>query len=308
MEYVGYIYKIINNINDKVYIGQTTRNIGTRWKEHQNDSKYHDTKFYRAIKKHDKNNFMVNKIEKLTASSQCELDNILDERECYWIKYFDSFKNGYNSNEGGGYKSHLIGINGKRVCQYDANGILVNIFNTAREAEKHTNIAFGQISACCTKNIKTTNGFIFRFEAEPLTKADILFIKRRKNTDVKSVNQYSLEGKYVASYSSSAEAERETGMTAASISKCCRREGLSAGEFIWRFSDEGVTAEDIMRIKFKQTNKSKKVSQYSSENILLNTYSSIAEAKKLTGILHISLVCNGIRPMAGGYIWKFAEY
>ena len=29
--YEGYIYKIYNDVNDKVYIGQTTRSIKKRW-------------------------------------------------------------------------------------------------------------------------------------------------------------------------------------------------------------------------------------------------------------------------------------
>ena len=31
---MGFIYKITNLINQKVYIGKTERNIETRWKEH----------------------------------------------------------------------------------------------------------------------------------------------------------------------------------------------------------------------------------------------------------------------------------
>ena len=35
---MGYIYKIINDINDKIYIGQTIRTIEERWKEHLKES------------------------------------------------------------------------------------------------------------------------------------------------------------------------------------------------------------------------------------------------------------------------------
>lgn len=31
---MGYIYKITNQINNKVYIGQTSRTIEKRWKDH----------------------------------------------------------------------------------------------------------------------------------------------------------------------------------------------------------------------------------------------------------------------------------
>ena len=32
--YVGYIYKIINTVNNKRYIGQTTRSLKERWRSH----------------------------------------------------------------------------------------------------------------------------------------------------------------------------------------------------------------------------------------------------------------------------------
>ena len=35
---MGYIYKITNTINNKVYIGQTTQTVETRWKQHQRSS------------------------------------------------------------------------------------------------------------------------------------------------------------------------------------------------------------------------------------------------------------------------------
>lgn len=32
---MGYIYKIINSVNDKVYIGMTRFDVERRWKEHK---------------------------------------------------------------------------------------------------------------------------------------------------------------------------------------------------------------------------------------------------------------------------------
>lgn len=33
-KYIGYIYKILNTINDKLYIGQTTSSIEKRFNDH----------------------------------------------------------------------------------------------------------------------------------------------------------------------------------------------------------------------------------------------------------------------------------
>lgn len=93
---MGYIYKITNNINNKCYIGQTGRTIQVRWLEHIRPSKYKsDLPLYRAISKYGVDNFSIEEIE--------ECDNtVLDEREIYWINYFDAYRNGYNCTEGGG--------------------------------------------------------------------------------------------------------------------------------------------------------------------------------------------------------------
>lgn len=51
----------------------------------------------------------------------------------------------------------------------------------------------------------------------------------------------------------------------------------------------------------------KKVAQYDKQNNLLNTYESISEASRKTGITitNISYSANGKRKTAGGFIWHF---
>lgn len=88
------IYKITNILNNKCYIGQTSESLKKRFNRHMGyQSQEHDTKFYRAVKKYGKECFIIDLIDD-TAKNQEELD----EKEVYWINYFDSVKNGYNSN------------------------------------------------------------------------------------------------------------------------------------------------------------------------------------------------------------------
>lgn len=93
-----FIYKITNKINNKVYIGQTTKTVRERWLRHMSDaiSGRLDTKFACAIRKYGVENFSVETID--TAESKEELD----QKEIYWIHFYDSIKTGYNSVEGGG--------------------------------------------------------------------------------------------------------------------------------------------------------------------------------------------------------------
>lgn len=92
-----YIYKITNKINNKIYIGQTTRTIQQRWIEHQYFAlnQNGDTYFCRALRKYGVENFEIEKIDE--TSSQEELN----KKEKHWIKYYNSCEEGYNSTTGG---------------------------------------------------------------------------------------------------------------------------------------------------------------------------------------------------------------
>ena len=55
-------------------------------------SRENDTKFYRAVRKYGRENFQIEQID--SASTQEELD----DKEVYWIKYYNSVESGYNSH------------------------------------------------------------------------------------------------------------------------------------------------------------------------------------------------------------------
>ena len=98
---MGYIYKITNDINDKIYIGKTEFDIQKRFYEHCKDSKrgYTNRPLYNAMNKFGIEHFSIEEIE------QCEEN--LEQREQYWIQYYDSFYNGYNATLGGDGKAYI---------------------------------------------------------------------------------------------------------------------------------------------------------------------------------------------------------
>lgn len=91
------IYKITNKLNGKCYIGQSV-NIEHRWIEHKSRalhlSKHSCTALYFAIRKYGIDNFQFEVIEETSIDK-------LNEREIYWINYFNSYYNGYNETLGG---------------------------------------------------------------------------------------------------------------------------------------------------------------------------------------------------------------
>ena len=91
------VYKIVNTVNGKVYIGQTIQPLNIRWKRHRFDA-VHGSKYaiHQAIRKYGEDNFEISIID--TATTRDELD----AKEIYWIEVYDSIcPNGYNLCEGG---------------------------------------------------------------------------------------------------------------------------------------------------------------------------------------------------------------
>lgn len=90
----GKIYKITNNVNGKVYIGQTIRTLKARFNQHIHRTGC--TYLHSALQKYGKENFSIQLIEEVPKE-------LLDEREIYWISFYDSTNKskGYNLIKGG---------------------------------------------------------------------------------------------------------------------------------------------------------------------------------------------------------------
>lgn len=113
------IYKITNLINGNPYIGQSI-DIYKRWRQEKEDSKNVNNHSYnyplmRAFRKYGIGNFSFEIIE------ECKIEE-LNERERYWIKFYDSFFNGYNQTLGGDATS--------RQPKEKILGIIYDLMNT----------------------------------------------------------------------------------------------------------------------------------------------------------------------------------
>ena len=91
------IYKITNDINNKIYVGKTIASLERRFKEHCADSTRRDDEnrpLYRAMNKYGIEHFSIHLIE------ECA-DEDASAREQYWIGFYKSYTEGYNATLGG---------------------------------------------------------------------------------------------------------------------------------------------------------------------------------------------------------------
>lgn len=94
---MGYIYKILNLSNNKVYIGKTTKPLEDRFNQHLKCAKNHVNRYlYDAMNKYGYDKFKICLIE------EC-MDEDLNEREKYYISMYKSNQKdfGYNMTVGG---------------------------------------------------------------------------------------------------------------------------------------------------------------------------------------------------------------
>jgi group I intron endonuclease len=99
MDKNGIIYLFENTYNGKCYIGKTTRTLKRRLTEHKYNSKNKSTTslLYKSIQKYSWEAFDIRILENYIDV------NVLDEREKYFIKKYNSYYlyNGYNLTLGG---------------------------------------------------------------------------------------------------------------------------------------------------------------------------------------------------------------
>lgn len=128
------IYKITNKLNGKIYIGQSI-NPFNRFKQHcyNKQGSSYKSLINEAINKYGKENFLFEILE-------LDIENY-NEREKYWIKYFNCLSpNGYNLTEGGEEPPILTGQNATFTAHTDEQVKLV------KELLKNTDLPLLEIA------------------------------------------------------------------------------------------------------------------------------------------------------------------
>jgi len=118
-----------------------------------------------------------------------------------------------------------------------------------------------------------------------------------------AVEQYTLDGLFVAGYISQLEAARATGINNTDISKAILGVSMQAGGFQWIVATQSSTKSIKKMIAGKHTSVIKCDASTGEE---IEQFNSIVIAAASTGIhkANISACIRGVYRTAGGYVWK----
>ena len=273
---MGSIYKISNDINSHVYIGQTVQPIKNRFLQHIYSAKKGSTcSLHLAISKYGQEHFFIELIE------ECNVEN-LDNREKYWINYYDSYNNGYNMTLGG---SSIYTADSKRIKIDD-----LYIYKLWDEGKSS-----GEIEEITGYSKSTIRTHLMKYKNYSIEESEQRGYKKSARTKEKKIYQWDQNGNFIAEYQSARDADQKTGISYKNLSLALNGKNKTAGGFLWTFTNKKPIIE-----------KKKRIVQYDIEDNLIAIYDTQTEAGKMTAIdpSGIGKVIHGKRKTCGGYKWK----
>lgn len=285
---MGYIYKITNILNQKSYIGKTIRDPEIRWNEHKQDNKHPNLPLQRAFKKYGIDSFSFEIIEEVK-------EELLDEREKYYIKKFNTYKQGYNATLGGeGGVTHTL-------PKEEIEKILTLWKQkcTISQISKITGHSFFAIQ----NHIKKTGITNEQYKKQiKLNKNKALKnIKLCKRQNLKKENKFTKEQEKIIFE------DFNNFYSCTYISKKIKCSYKKLYNFLKNFYTE---EEIIARSKIK-TSLSKKYYKYTLDDIFIKEYKNREELKQDYTESQIKVIQNcarGAKKNAYGYKWSYFPY
>jgi group I intron endonuclease len=295
------VYCYTNKINNKKYIGITSRSIEEREASHIYESrnktnKCYNAPFKRAIRKYGIDGFYREIID--TADSlekACELEKFYIKKYKTYYKYKNS--NGYNATIGG----ELLQAPKDRVLQIDSNTLkIIHIWDSIAIAEKELN---GSIyEAVNNFSRKAANSYwVYEHDFNDKTYKENIMIDRNY------VCQVSKNRKLIKIWKNAKEAADKLNISQGNISMCCIGLRETTNEYFWCFYKDYIN--NNYPLKEKDSNK-KKIIQFNDDGLILNVWESITDAGNSLNIQlgDISESCK-THKHAGGFLWRlFSEY
>lgn len=211
------IYCIKNVYNNKRYIGQSI-NICKRWQDHQSDlrnNQHVNIHLQAAYNKYGEDCFRYFIIEECTKEE-------LDDREIFWINYYDTYYNGYNRNLGG--KSWRKNI---KLSKEQRKAISIAL--TGRPCKENTRKLMSKHMKDQYKDPKFLKAF-------------------QKNIDSQktAIICYNING-FVKKYSSIHDAARDLKLEATNICKVLKGKHKTCGGYTFSYQETPLSIDEIQK-------------------------------------------------------------
>lgn len=244
-EHKSGIYMCTCSGNNKSYIGQA-KDVKDRKCEHLSELRggHHFNQYLqRSYDKYKEDSFIWEVLE------YCNEDE-LDNKEIYWIAYYDTYKNGFNANEGGGGNRGYKRTEETRKKSSESLKKAWAISDSRRKefSERMTgdkNPMYGKTSALNPAygedHSGENNGMYGRHhteEAKELNRQAHLGAKNKNSKPVVCIETNEI-------FASQGEAGRAKHCDSSTINKCCRGVKQTAGGYRWRYA----TLEEVETLK-----------------------------------------------------------
>lgn len=248
---MAYIYRILNKITKKCYIGETKcKDVSRRWNQHKQTIEINKgcPALRDAVKKYGIDNF------EFSVLIICFDDDRFKHEIEYIKKYNSVAPNGYNltnGGEGGGFqgKTHTEevknGIKNKLKQKYIDNPDLKKQMSERNKIimsnpEVRENIKNGILnSEKMKKNIedkKTGNYKQIKHTEERKTKISESLKKYNASNNIIKIKQYDMNNNLLNEYTSISDASRKISVQRKLISLYLRGKTNIAGGFIWKYA------------------------------------------------------------------------
>lgn len=245
--YEGFIYIILNNVNKRVYIGQTCATIGERWSQHKSCARkgIGTSPLYDDMRKLGIENFHINILKKYLKKNLIDLKYTLNLKEIYYIKKYDStdILKGYNISKGGNDVSPIY----KKVDVYDINGNFIEQLSSRKDASIKYDICIPTICHICNKGGNYRGLYVFRNEGELFNSLPIETCWNYK------IYQFDTDGNLVGEFFSRNDAKEVVGVY---INDALNQPNRLAGGYWWStekefkyIGNQSYTSIDIYTVK-----------------------------------------------------------
>ena len=220
-----FIYTLSDPITETVrYIGKTN-NLKIRFQNHLCDKdKTHKVNWIKNLKRKG----LLPTIEIL---EQCDKNNA-NFLEQYWISQFKTWGfNLVNGTDGGDGGFGMKNTKSTEVAAFDENGNFLESYYSIKEAAIKNNCTSSHIVDCCTGKIRSYKSKIWRYRKDHFNTFET------SNKSTRSIIQQTLNGEFIAEYSSIIEAANALSCKPQSISRTLRGERKKFKNFIWKYKN-----------------------------------------------------------------------